>query len=187
MAQDAITVTGIEQYLQALAKMQTDNPATRKALQAIIRSAVSEAKRNISKDAHDVLENDPRHAYKAVRYSIYKQILGGQVNILGRRKRGAATSYVRPRKERPEHARGGNRRNRSARTMQIDSYEGVDRGFILRFLNAGTVMRETRYGNRDSITARHWFGVSSLYQMDAAAEKVATEIEAMIQQEFQQM
>jgi len=33
MAQDAITVTGIEQFQDQLRKMQTDNPHTKKALQ----------------------------------------------------------------------------------------------------------------------------------------------------------
>ena len=187
MAQDAITVTGIEQYQEALKKMQTDNPATKKALQTIIRRAISAARKRVVMDAQDVLENDPRYAYKAVRNSVYKQILGGQINILSSRKRGAPTRYQKPRKEREENARGGNRRPRSERTMQIDSYEGVDRGFVLRFQNAGTVERETRFGKRGSLSARHWFGRSSAFQLDTAASEVAAEIERMLQQEFNQM
>lgn len=187
MYQDSITVFGIEQYKEALKKMQTDNPSTKKALQAIIRRAISEARKNIIKDARNILENDPRHAYKAVRNSVYKQILGGQINILSSRKRGRATNYRKPVKERPTNARGGNRRSRSQRTMQLDSYEGADRGFILRFLNAGTIERETRYGKRGSLSQRNWFGRSSTFQLDAAASRVVEEIEKMLQQEFQMM
>ena len=187
MAQDAITVTGIEQYQEALKKMQTDNPATKKALQAIIRRAIAEARKNVVKDAQDVLENDPRHAYKAVRNSVYKQILGGQINILPSRKRGAPTNYRKPVKERPANARGGNRRPRSYDTMRMESYEGVDRGFILRFLNAGSDERETRFGSRGALRVRHWFGRSSAFQLDAAASRVAEEIEKLLQQEFQMM
>ena len=186
MANDAIIVTGIEQYQEVLKKMQTDNPRTRKELQAIIRHAINEARKNVIKDARDVLENDPRHAYKAVRNSVYKQILGGQINILSSRHRGAATKYE-PKRTLQEGQRGGNRRPRSMRTMQIDSYEGVDRGFILRFQNAGTTDRETRFGNRGSLRARHWFGRSSAFQMDAAASRIAEEIEAMLQQEFHEI
>jgi hypothetical protein len=188
MAQDTITVTGIEQYQQALRKIQTDNPATRRVLQAIIRRAIGEARRNVVKDAQSVLENDPRHAYKAVRYSVYKQILGGNINILSSSRRGSPTNYDPPRKlsENPRQ-RGGNRRKRSVETMRYMSYEGVDRGFILRFLNAGTVERETRFGKRGSLAARHWFGISSAFQMDAAASRIAEEIEKLLQQEFQQM
>lgn len=185
MAQESITVTGIEKYREQLEKMQTDNPATRKELQAIIRRAISEARKNIVKDARDVLENDPRNAYKAVRSSVYRQILGGQVNILPSLRRGAATTYQSPHKERPERARGGNRMKRSERTMQIESYEGKDRGFILRFLNAGTVQRQSRYGNRGSLAARHWFGRSSAFQMDAALQRVDEEIQNMLNREFQ--
>lgn len=181
---DYIKIQGLEERRQELEKMTTDNPNMRKHLQAVIRKAIGEARKNIVKDAQDILDNDPRHAYKAVRYSVYKQILGGQVNILSSRHRGAATKWVKPKKDRPENARGGNRRKRSQRTMQIDSYEGVDRGFILRFQNAGTVERETRYGSRGSLRARHWFGISSAFQMDAAATKVAEEIEKMLDSEF---
>ena len=187
MAQDAITVTGIEQYQEALKRLQTDNPRTNKELKAIIRRAIGEARKNVIKDARDVLENDPRRAYKAVRNSVYKQIFGGQINILSSRHRGAPTKWVKPKKERPENARGGNRRKRSLETMRMDSYEGVDRGFILRFLNAGTTKRETIYGNRGSLRARHWFGISSAFQMDAAASRIGKEIEDLLQQEFQLM
>lgn len=186
MAQDAIIVTGIEQYQEALRKMQTDNPRTKKELQRIIRNAIGEARKRVILDAKDVLENDPRHAYKAVRNSVYKQILGGQINILSSRRRGAATKYEKPRTLQ-EGQRGGNRRPRSLRTMQLESYEGADRGFILRFQNAGTAKRETRFGNRGALAPRHWFGISSAFQLDSAATQVAEEIENMLQQEFHQI
>ena len=199
MAQDAITITGIEQYQEALRRMQTDNPATKKELQAIIRRAISEARKNIVKDAQDILSTkpegasdnwvaDPRNAYKAVRSSVYRSLFGGQVNIISSRRRGAPTKYQRPRKlDQDPHQRGGNRRLRSRETLRYQSYEGVDRGFILRFLNAGTVERETRFGSRGSLRARHWFGTSSAFQMDAAASRIAEEIESLLQQEFHKM
>lgn len=184
MAEDFIIVSGIDARRQELERLVTTNPATRKELQVIIRKAIGEARKRIIENARDVLENDPRHAYKAVRYSVYKQILGAQVNILPSRKRGAPTTYQRPRKERPANARGGNRRPRSYRTMQIDSYEGIDRGFILRFQNAGTVDRDTRFGNRGHLRPRHWFGISSTYQVEKAAIDIAAMIEEMLDAEF---
>lgn len=188
MEQDGIIVTGIEQFQEALRNLQTDNPRTKKELQAIIRRAIGEARKNVVKDARSALENDPRHAYKAVRNSVYKQIFGGQINILPSRKRGAPTSYTKPRLlDKKPNQRGGNRRPRSQDTMRIESYEGVDRGFILRFINAGTVERETRFGKRGSLRDRNWFGRSSAFQMDAAASRIAEEIENMLQQEFHQM
>ena len=182
---DFIEIQGLDARRKELEQLVTSNPAMKKYLQGIIRKCIGEARKNVVKDAQGVLDNDPRHAYKAVRNSVYKQIFGGQINILSSRKRGAPTRYQRPRKldENP-HKRGGNRRKRSLRTLQLNSYEGVDRGFVLRFQNAGTVDRDTRYGNRGSLRARHWFGVSSAYQMDAAATKIAVMIEQMLDSEF---
>ena len=163
----------------------TTNPATKKELQAIIKKAIQNARRRIVDDAQGVLENDPREAYRAVRSSVYKQILGGQVNILSPRRRGAGTKYQRPRKlDDNPHQRGGNRRKRSPDTIRIDSYQGKDRAFILRFQNAGTVERQTRYGSRGSLRPRNWFGRSSTFQLDAVVNEVAQEIENMLNSEF---
>lgn len=193
---DFIEIQGLDARRKELEQLVTSNPAMKKYLQGIIRKCIGEARKNVVKDAQDVLSTkpegapdnwvaDPRHAYKAVRNSVYKQIFGGQINILSSRKRGAPTRYQRPRKlDDNPHQRGGNRRKRSLRTLQLNSYEGVDRGFVLRFQNAGTADRDTRYGNRGSLRARHWFGVSSAYQMDAAATKVAVMIEQILDSEF---
>ena len=190
MAKDAITVTGIEQYQEVLRKMQTDNPATKKALQSIIRHAISDARKNIVKDAQDVLENDPRHAYKAVRSSVYKQILGAQVNILDMRKKaGTPTSYEPPRKLQPGQ-RGGNRVPRGARTDSVMHYGPHDRQWILRFINSGTKDRTagTRggrlSGNRGSIAPRNFFRGAGERALTRAADNLATlidnELEAML-------
>jgi hypothetical protein len=95
------------------------------------------------------------------------------------------SKYIRKRKldESPKQ-RGGNRRKRSHETMRIDSYHGGDRGFILRFQNAGTQERETRYGKRGALRERNWFGISSVFQMEAAANKIAEDIERIIATEF---
>ena len=182
---EAITISGLEERVEEIRKLSTENPAMKRHIQAIIRKAISDARKRVVQDAKDVLENDPRNAYKAVRNSVYKQIFGGQINILSSRKRGNPTKYHRPRAlDNNPHQRGGNRRLRSLRTLQIESYEGVDRGFILRFQNAGTAERETRYGNRGSLRARHWFGTSSAFQVQQAADEVAVMIERMLDSEF---
>lgn len=183
--EDKVLVEGLSERRKEIEQLVTSNPAMKREIQAIIRKCINEARKNVVKDAQNVLENDPRHAYKAVRNSVYKQIFGGQINILPSGHRGAATRYHAPRKldENP-HQRGGNRRSVSRDTARMNSYEGVDRGFILRFLNAGTSNRETRYGNRGSLRARQWFGRSSTFQLDAAATKVAEMIEALLDSEF---
>lgn len=186
MNMEYISVNGLIQHRKALEALMSESPAMRRHFQIVIRKAILAARRRITQDAHGAIESDPREAYRAVRSTVYKQILGGQVNILSPRKRGAPTSYRKPRKldENP-HQRGGNRRKRSDRTEQLESYQGRDRSFVLRFLSSGTAERMTRYGNRGSLRARHWFGTSSAYQMQAAAEEVAQMIEDLIGEEFE--
>jgi hypothetical protein len=70
------------------------------------------------------------------------------------------------------------------------SYEGADRAFILRFLNAGTDVREagTRSGrmsgNRGRIAPRNFFANSSHTAMQKAAEQLSTLIDEMIKKEI---
>ena len=92
---------------------------------------------------------------------------------------------------------------RSKRTQDLMSYEGADRGFILRFLNAGTEARytggrngrtdaeRTRFieshegrGFRGSISARNWFGPRSQKEMEAAAQNIQAIIDKVINEEF---
>jgi hypothetical protein len=154
-----------------------------------------------------VLDNDPRHAYKAVRSAVYKRILGGQLNILQKRKAGAPGNYQKPLKGLPK--RGGNRWGRSARTKAIEGYEGSDRGFILRFVNAGTADRgihsytdksgtthnlgtassmniktHALSGNRGNIKPRNWFGSASQRALENAAGNMEEFIDRIIKEEF---
>jgi hypothetical protein len=135
------------------------------------------------------MKSDPRQAYKAVKSAVYKRILGGSVSILNRKNAKGGGSYEPPRKLR-QGQRGGNRVPRSQRTQQVMSYEGADRAFILRFLNAGTDVREagTRSGrmsgNRGRIAPRNFFANSSHTAMQKAAEQLSTLIDEMIKKEI---
>ena len=172
--------TTIIRQKQALEAMLVSNPDTAKAVRSLISQEIAKARAAISQSARGSLRNDPRDAYKAVRRSVYKSILGGQVNILNP-KGGASSSgssYQPQRKlDTNPHQRGGNRRKRSARTDQVDGYVGKDRGFILRFVNSGTVARQTRYGNRGSIAARNWLATSGQRELEAAAERLGALID----------
>ena len=169
---EVMTLVGVAEMLEGLDDLRTDSRRMRGDLKKIIRSVLAEARKMVSQDARGVLPNDPRKAYQAVRHAVYKRVLGGNVNILAKRRAGGRMSIVRPPRTLRPGQRGGNRRKRSARTNQIDGYVGSDRGFILRFMNAGTVERETRYGRRGSIRARNWFEVSSAFAMNTAAGKL---------------
>ena len=94
--EDNVQVEGLSERRKEIEQLVTSNPAMKREIQAIIRKCINEARKNVVKDAQGVLENDPRHAYKAVRNSVYKQIFGGQINILPSGHRGAATGITLP-------------------------------------------------------------------------------------------
>ena len=205
----AITIEGIDELNRKLEQMKTQGTDFEKRLREAIRKILGAARAELRKDAASGLDikNDPRHAYKAVRSAVYKRILGGQVNILQKRRAGSPTSYRKPLKGLPR--RGGNRWGRSERTKQLEGYEGTDRGFILRFLNAGTADRGitsytdrtgTRHslgsassqdikthawtGNRGSIAARNWFGGASHAALEKASLQLQELIDRIIANEF---
>ena len=207
MAQDAFTIEGYEEQMKQLKQMMTDDPTFRRRINAVLSQVLKEARKAISDDAKNVVKNDPRHAYKAVRSAVYKRILGGQVNILQKRKAGTPTNYRKPLKGLPN--RGGNRWGRSQRTKDLEGYEGADRGFVLRFINAGTADRGilsytdrtgTRHslgsassqniktraltGNRGSIAPRNWFGGASHAALEKASLQLQQLIDRIIANEF---
>lgn len=154
----------------------SSSPEMEKKLRKIVRDEIAAARAGMVNRARNALGNDPRGAAQSVRSSVYKSLLGGQVNILEGRGGGSSSSYSPPRTLR-EGQRGGNRRPRSARTEQVDGYGPQQRGFILRFVNSGTSERQTRYGNRGSIAARNWFRTAGDAELNAAAERIARVIE----------
>jgi hypothetical protein len=201
----AVTIEGLSELDKKLAQLKTDSPGFERRLRGVIRKILGHARANLRKDAAEGLqmENDPRHAYKAIRFAVYKKIFGGQVNILNSRKAGAETNYKPERKgTSDEYGRGGNRRTRVSRSL--DKYEGVDRGFILRWLNNGMTKTNPRVikftdnprrkvdkwnkhpntGNRGAIAARNWFRGASLQEMQTVAGEMQQLIDKIIKEEF---
>lgn len=184
-----IEITGLEERLKKMGELETKNPIMKKRINEVIRQVLRAVRKALQGDARSGLqmESDPRQAYKAVRMAVYRRIFGGQVNILQSKTAKAGHFYAPPHTLRAGQ-RGGNRRTRSERTEELMSYQGADRGFILRFLNAGTKPRYnggrngrneqeyTRFilhsggrGFRGAIAARDWFGPRSQAEMERAA------------------
>lgn len=162
---------------EALASLFVNEPQTRKRIRKIVREELKDARKRAQEDARYELPNDPRKAYRAIKFSVYKKIMGGNISILSRRRAGARYQLVRHTNDAWRWGRGGNRRPRSADTERMDTYFGADRGFILRFLNSGTKVRNTRYGSRGNIAARNWFEFMGQKEMELAAENLAVVIE----------
>jgi hypothetical protein len=174
---------------EALAVLFVDNPDTRKRIRKIIREELKDAAKRLREDAKYEMDEDPRKAFLAVKSSIYRKILGGNVSILNPRKAGARYQLVRPRKlDQNPRQHGGNRRKRSERTNTIDSYFGKDRAFILRFVNNGTNDRQTRYGNRGRISVPgNWFPNMGQKELELAAENLANIMEEELAEAFGEM
>ena len=177
---------------QVLEQALSTNPKTQKALQKLIRQALMEIRPEMVAAARSALKSDPRGAAHGIRLSVYKKILGGNINILNmKRKAGKPTAYEPPRKlDATPHQRGGNRVPRGARTQQVMHYGPHDRGWILRIVNSGTGDRTagTRSGrlsgNRGSIAARNFFGPAGQRALMKAADNLTvmidTELENML-------
>lgn len=191
MNNGTVTITGLGEFEKKLEQLKSDSPGFEKRLRDAIRKILGKARSHLQNEAASGLrmQSDPRHAYKAVRYAVYKRIFGGQVNILQPRRAGKGHLYEPPRTLKP-HQRGGNRVLRSRRTTDVMSYEGKDRSFVLRFLNQGTGDREagTRggrlSGNRGSIAPRNWFRGSSLREMQSTSAEIQNLIDKIIKEEF---
>ena len=199
MASKTIEIEGLDEQVKQLRRMMSEDPYFRRRVNAVIKTVLSEARREVVQHAQGAMDSDPRHAYKAVRSAVYRRILGGNLNILQKRKAGAPTSYQKPRKGLP--LRGGNRWGRSERTKQLEGYEGTDRGFILRFINAGASNRAIRSytdkngdsfslrtfakgGSRGNIAARNWFGNASQAALEKASIRMENFIDQIINEEF---
>lgn len=186
MTDEAIEIRGIEERIRQFQNLATDNPVMGQRIREAIKATLRIVQKQLQSEACKGLDmkSDPRKAYKAVRMAVYRKIFGGQVNILSKRKVGTMHFYAPPRKlDDSPNQRGGNRRKRSERTTTMMSYQGSDRGMILRWLNDGTYKsnpRVTRYGSRGSIARRGWFGQASHADMELAAERLDKIIDDII-------
>lgn len=183
----------ILQEHKALEAALSTNPKTQKALQKLIRKVIFEARKSIVNATHKELKHDPREAARAVRTTVYRKILGGNVNIYNTKKAHGTTPYRPPRKLEPGQ-RGGNRRPRSMKTARYMSYNGLDRGFILRWVDDGTRDRSISFvhnnkrkvdkwnkhpntGNRGRMTNYNFFVRFGENALNRAADKLAGLIE----------
>ena len=176
-----------------LEKLLMSDPEMEKRVQGLVRQVIRQARGRLSQTAKGTMKSDPRKAYKAVKSSIYRKLLGGSVSILQKRRAGARGSV-------PASSRG-----RRRRTEDLLSYEGADRGFILRFINAGTDTRTVEHinahgirrtertgnrtykggiGNRGAIAPRNWFGNNSQKEMERAAAELGALIDDVIEKEL---
>lgn len=165
----------IVEQSQALEAALSSNPKTQQVLRKIIRKYILEARERVVAGIR-FKNGDPRGAARAVRSSVYKRVFGGNLNIYDSRRAHGTNSYE-PRRKLREGQRGGNRIPRSAKTQRMMSYAPLDRGMILRWNNDGTGERTSRYGNRGSIAALHFFRSLGDRSLGVMRDTISTVIE----------
>ena len=175
-----------------LEKLLSTDHTMKEQIRKLVAKVLQTAVREVSSAAAGAIKNDPRGTAHAVRRMIYKQVIGGNISILNKKKASGGGS-----------ARGSVR-GRTQRTEQIMSYQGRDRQFILRFLDSGTNNRVTTHmnghtilrtnkvpwhkyksgqvGGRGAILPRNFFGPAATQAM----EKAATQLSALIEQLYKQ-
>ena len=156
----------------------------------IMRKLVKMAREEVAAKAESAIQNDPRKTAHAIRSTVYKAVLGGNLNLLSSRRAGTP-GPIPPVRHRLDYEtnskgnhRGGNRMPRSRRTTQMLGYRGFDRIFVLRFLDSGTTSRISHGGNRGSIAAINWFQNAGTQAFNNAAQNLESLIDELIQQEL---
>lgn len=141
---------------------------------------------DVQRAARSFLGRDRRKAWKGVRVITLKKGQGVVVGLLNPRKAGNAMAVG-------GNSTGGRsgitrKRKRSARTNQVDGYQGADRSFILRMHNQGTDTRmagsrdgNMREANRGRLTARKFFDRAEA-GMQRASQSLAQELGKIIEQ-----
>ena len=179
-----------------LERLLTTDPTMEQYMRTAVSYVLQQARKDVVSDIAGELESDPRHAATAVRRVLYRQVLGGNLNIL-RKKRAGSRGNV------PSSTRG-----RLERTEQLMGYQGSDRGFILRFVNAGTKERVATHmngnrikrsekiksrtyisgkiGGRGQLLGKNFFGKYSREAIEEAVPLLIKEFERIIAEQAKQ-
>lgn len=106
----------------------------KREVKRFITQQISAVRKAVVQSFRSRVKNDPRKMYRAIQMSVYKKVLGGNVNIL-RPTRGEGKNAVQIKKG----GRSGKTRNRAMNpnTARINSYWGRDRYFAIKMLQRG--------------------------------------------------
>lgn len=171
------------------------NPDFEQYMRTAVGYVLEQARKDVVSAAKQALDTDPHGAARAVRRIVYKQILGGNLNILRKKRAGKMGSV-------PASSRG-----RLASTERMMGYRGADRGFILRFVNAGTANRVAKHmdghsimrnekvkwheyksgkiGGRGAIAGKDFFGHAAQSAIQEASQLLQVELDRIIKKQIQ--
>lgn len=175
------------EFVAMLERLQYQNLVKSSDIRKVFAKVAKPVKVSVQQGARSAMRSDPRKAWKAVRVITLKGGKGVVVGLLNPRKAGNAMSV-------PQKATGGKsgirrHRKRSARTNQVDGYQGADRAWLLRIVNQGTVNGPREAGtrgtlkktaNRGELTAKRFFDRAEA-GMKQASQSLATELGKIIE------
>lgn len=176
------------EFVAMLERLQYENLVKSSDIRKVFAKVAKPVKVSVQQGARSAMRSDPRKAWKAVRVITLKGGKGVVVGLLNPRKAGNAMSV-------PSKATGGKsgirrHRKRSARTNQVDGYQGADRAWLLRIVNQGTGKNGPRMAGtrgtlkkeayRGEITAKRFFDRAES-GMKQASQSLAAELGKIIE------
>lgn len=175
-------------FLEMLERVKYQNIVKSSDIRKVFARVAKPVKQTVQQAARASMKKDPRKAWKGVRVITLKNGQGVVVGLLNPRKAGNAMAVG-------SNSTGGKsgirrKRKRSARTNQVDGYQGADRSFILRIVNQGTkngprdagtrgTLKKT--ANRGEITAKRFFDRAAS-GMQRASQQLSVELGKIIEQ-----
>ena len=173
-------------FVEMLDRLRYENLVKSSDVRKVFAKVAKPVKQSAQQGARASMKKDPRKAWKGVRVITLKGGKGVVVGLLNPRKAGNAMAVG-------SNSTGGKsgirrKRKRSARTNQVDGYQGADRSFILRMHNQGTESRMagTRDGNmiaanRGRLSAKRFFDRAAS-GMQRASQQLSVELGKIIEQ-----
>ena len=175
-------------FLEMLERVKYQNLVKSSDIRKVFARVAKPVKQTVQQAARASMKKDPRKAWKGVRVITLKNGQGVVVGLLNPRKAGNAMAVG-------SNSTGGKsgirrHRKRSARTNQVDGYQGADRSFILRIINQGiknpprmagkrgTLKKEA---DRGEITAKRFFDRAEA-GMQRASQQLSVELGKIIEQ-----
>lgn len=169
---EMITVDCTE-ALAALSRIQAHTPEFRSGVRKLVRQTLKGERKTFAQLASAAAETDPRRTMRqGVAMTVYKRLLGGNINLYGGMRKTLKERPYTPRLR--EGQRGGNRRPKRV------PYR-FNAPAILSSINFGTTARGSRYGYRGRVQGKYFFA-NAEGSMKRAAEAFAKEVEDFIEE-----
>lgn len=174
------------EFVEMLDRLRYENLVKTSDVRKVFAKVAKPVKQSVQQGFRASVKSDRRKAWKGVRVITLKGGKGVIVGLLNPRKAGNAMALG-------SNSTGGRsgirrKRKRSARTNQVDGYQGADRSFILRMHNQGTIERLAgtrgtlkKTANRGILTAKKFFDRAEA-GMQRASQSLAGELGKIIEQ-----